>query len=67
MVWKDIPGFEGLYQISDEGEVKSLSYHRSGKEKILKKELNGIEYRVTLMKNKRIYKFQIKELMTGLF
>ena len=23
-VWKDIPGFEGLYQVSDTGQVKSL-------------------------------------------
>lgn len=67
MVWKDIPGFEGLYQISDEGEVKSLNYRRTGKEHMMKKELNGYEYRVTLMKNKRIYKLQIKALMTGLF
>lgn len=32
-IWKDIEGFEGLYQVSDEGRVKSLKY---GKEKILK-------------------------------
>lgn len=24
-IWKDIPGFEGLYQISDKGRIKSLS------------------------------------------
>lgn len=32
-VWKDIEGFEGLYQISNQGRVKSLWF---GKEKILK-------------------------------
>lgn len=26
-VWKDIPGFEGFYQISDLGRVKSLKYN----------------------------------------
>lgn len=31
--WKDIKNFEGLYQISNFGHVKSLKY---GKEKILK-------------------------------
>lgn len=31
--WKDIEGYEGLYQISNYGRVKSLKY---GKEKILK-------------------------------
>lgn len=33
--WKDIPGYEGLYQVSDQGNVKSLSYRRSGKPKLL--------------------------------
>lgn len=34
--WKDIEGFEGLYQISNEGRVKSLGNNKSRKEKILK-------------------------------
>lgn len=41
MIWKDIPGYEGIYQVSDCGKVKSL---RFGKEKILKyKLLKGYE------------------------
>lgn len=24
-IWRDIPNYEGLYQISDKGRVKSLS------------------------------------------
>lgn len=47
--WKDIPGFEGLYQISDYGRVKALTRTLSHKihgswtikEKILKPSLNG--------------------------
>ena len=49
--WKDIQGYEGLYQISDYGRVKSLSrFHNNNKnnsigyiskEKILKLELMG--------------------------
>ena len=36
-VWKDIKGYEGLYQISNLGKVKSLNYnHCANKEKILK-------------------------------
>lgn len=35
-VWKDIKGYEGLYQISNLGRVKSLNYMKTGKEKILK-------------------------------
>lgn len=25
MIWRDIPGYEGLYQVSDTGLVKSLA------------------------------------------
>ena len=35
-IWKDIPEYEGLYQVSNFSRVKSLNYKRSGKEKILK-------------------------------
>ena len=35
-IWKDIKGFEGLYQVSNLGEVKSLNYRGHGKEKLLK-------------------------------
>ena len=35
-VWKDIEGYEGKYQVSDSGRVKSLNYRRSKKEKVIK-------------------------------
>lgn len=42
-LWKDVPGYEGLYQVSDSGEVRSLSklsYNGRGwglrKQKLLK-------------------------------
>lgn len=31
-VWKDIPGYEGKYQVSNLGRVKSLNYHREHRE-----------------------------------
>lgn len=34
--WKDIEGYEGRYQISNTGKVKSLNYHRGQKEQLLK-------------------------------
>ena len=34
--WKSIAGYEGLYEVSDMGRVKSLNYNHTGKEKILK-------------------------------
>lgn len=35
-IWKDIEDYENLYQISSLGNVKSLNYNHTGKEKILK-------------------------------
>ena len=29
-VWKDIPEYEGLYQVSNLGNVRSLNYRRKG-------------------------------------
>ena len=42
-IWKDIQGYEGLYQVSNYGNVKSLNYRMTGKERILKsgKTVNG--------------------------
>ena len=25
-IWKDIPGYEGLYQVSNNGKIKSISH-----------------------------------------
>ena len=38
--WKNIVGYEGKYQISSLGRVKSLNYRKTGKEKILKQNIN---------------------------
>lgn len=35
-IWKDIKGYEGLYQVSSEGRVKSKARNGNWKEKILK-------------------------------
>ena len=38
--WKPIPDFPG-YEVSNLGNVKSLNYNKTGKEKIMKQDLRG--------------------------
>ena len=44
-IWKDVPEYEGMYQVSNLGRVKSFKF---GKEKILKPFLNGSYFKVNL-------------------
>ena len=51
-IWKDIEGYEGLYQVSNLGRVKSLNYRKTGKEKCLVLNKNRDNYlQVCLCKN----------------
>lgn len=53
-IWKDIEGYEGLYQVSNIGRVKSLNYNHTNQEKILKYGIDTSGYRViTLWKNRK--------------
>ena len=38
-IWCEVKGYEGLYQVSNKGRVKSLGNDKSRKEKILKPSL----------------------------
>lgn len=42
--WRDIQGFEGLYQVSSYGRVKSLNYNHTNQERILKQTKNTFGY-----------------------
>lgn len=44
-IWKDIPGFEGLYQVSSKGNVKSLNYMNKGYAKNLTPKINNKGYK----------------------
>ena len=67
-IWKDIEGFEGYYQVSNMGRVKSLNYHRTGKEKILKGCDNGDSYlRVMLYKDGKGKKYRVNRLVAQAF
>lgn len=35
-IWKDVKGYEGLYQVSNTGRVRSLNYRNTGKVQVLK-------------------------------
>nr|DAK61906.1 MAG TPA: homing endonuclease [Caudoviricetes sp.]DAM24317.1 MAG TPA: homing endonuclease [Caudoviricetes sp.] len=70
-IWKDIKGYEGLYQVSNLGRVKSLSIYRKNsvceyysKEKILKplKDKGGY-LNVRLWKNKKGKTIKIHRLV----
>lgn len=47
--WKDIKGYEGLYQVSNCGRIKSLNYNHTNKEKIRKKDISNKGYECILL------------------
>ena len=67
-IWKDIQGYEGKYQVSNLGNVKSLNYHGTCKERILipGKTTNGYLF-VSLSKNSKVKNFKIHRLAAQAF
>lgn len=74
-VWKDIPGYEGLYQVSSLGRVKSLGRYvytngtpRLRKELFLKQHVSKSGYvRTALSKDGRTVSFSIHRLVAMAF
>ena len=67
-VWKDIKGYEGKYQISNMGRVKSLNYRHTGKEGIMKGVADGYGYlQVKLWKDGKDKKYMINRLVAQAF
>lgn len=64
-VWKDIQGYEGVYQVSNMGRVKSLKF---GKERIMKprKDKDGY-YQLGLSKNGKTIHFRVHRLVAITF
>jgi len=52
-IWKDIPGFENKYKVSNLGNVMSLNYMNTKKEKILQKGNMHGYYSVCLYSDKK--------------
>lgn len=66
--WKDIKGYEGLYQISNYGNVKSLNYNNTKKGKILKTFIMRTGYiGIGLNKNNKRKPFKIHRLVAEAF
>ena len=66
--WKDIPGYEGKYQVSNTGQVRSLNYGGAGKTKILKQNINRRGYcSVPLSKNGKCKKYSVHRLVAQAF
>lgn len=75
-IWKNIEGYEGLYQVSNEGRVKSLEREvvyvdgrkKIVKEKILHNILNGLGYcHVMLSKNGGPKRYKVHRLVAQAF
>jgi hypothetical protein len=67
-IWKDIPEYECIYQVSNLGRVKSLSNNKTRKEKILKPSKNGSGYyQVVLNKNGKMKTITVHKLVAVTF
>lgn len=66
-IWKDVKGYENLYQISNLGNVKSLNYNKTGKEKLLKPSLQNNGYLGVTFNNKEQKRFLIHRLVAKAF
>lgn len=67
-IWKDINGYEGLYQISNLGRVKSTNYNKTGTDKILKNGVTSNDYHnIVLSQNGKTHTHLIHRLVAEAF
>lgn len=66
--WRDVPNYDGIYQVSNLGRVKSLNYNHTKQEKILKPLTNSKGYlQVQLWKERKMKSFKIHRLVLSAF
>lgn len=66
--WRNIEGYEGLYQVSNFGRVKSLNYNNTNQEKILSQFGNGKGYLfVNLYKERKMKNCYVHRLVAQAF
>ena len=67
-IWEDIEGYEGIYQVSSLGKVKSLNFNHTKKEKILKPFFNRDGYlSVNLYKEGKRKQYLVHRLVAKVF
>lgn len=67
-IWIDISGYEGLYQVSSLGRIKSLNYHRTGKPKIMKPRVGTRGYyQIGLWKHSKYKKLYVHRIVASAF
>lgn len=70
-IWKDIPNYQGLYQVSNYGKIRSLDHYSNNhfyKGRVLKPYGNGKGYLlVKLCKNGHIKAFQVHRIVANAF
>lgn len=66
--YKDIKGYEGIYQVSNLGNVKRLNYRGTGKERLLKNYLGCVGYyKICLSKDGKVTTVNIHRLISQTF
>lgn len=66
--WKDIKDLEGLYQVSNWGNVMSLNYNGTGKPRLMKTVKNKYGYLVVkLFKDRKPKMFRVNRLVAETF
>lgn len=67
-IWKDIPNYNGIYQVSNYGGIKRLNYRNSGNEKIITPKYTKQGYVfVALWKNGKYKNYYVHRLVGQAF
>lgn len=72
IIWRPVVGYEGLYEVSDTGQVRSMNYNKTGIPGLLHPEVKKGEgtlpyLRVIMHKDKRQKKFLVHRLVAQAF
>lgn len=66
-IWAPVLNYEGLYEASDLGRIRSLNYMKTGKTKVLKPGISRGYFNVTLSKNGKSKQYNIHRLVFSSF